>query len=426
MRRRGERPGHSATTAHLQAAYPFLGMGGLGAPGVYVGTDAFGGAWAFDPWELYARRIMRSPNVIVLGGISYAKSTLIKTYIYRQYLFGRQAWVIDVKGEYGPLAAALGRRTIRLEPGGEVRLNPIERRGGREGQLALLRSVALAALRRDLHPEEDAALRVALDQVNEEAGVFEPTLPMVVDVLLHPREAMVAGVSAAGSAEFAAASRDVALALQRLCDGDLRGIFDGPTSNGIDLDGALVVLDLSAMRDSDALAVLMTCTAAWQQAILRERKEAADREGVPMAKVFCVFEEVWRVAGNVGVAEWLQANFKLCRALGIANFVSLHKLTDFGTAGSDGSRAARIAQALVADAGCTVIYRQSPDQRSVLREDLGCSDTETELATRLEIGEAIWKIGSRSMLVRQRMSRAERAITYTDEQMGVIGAAGTP
>ncbi len=30
------------------------------------------------------------------------------------------------------------------------------------------------------------------------------------------------------------------------------------------------------------------------------------------------------------------------------------------------------------------------------------------------------------MLVRQRMSRRERSITYTDEQMGVIGAAGTP
>lgn len=89
MRRRGERLGHSATTPHFQTAYPFLGMGGLGARGVYVGTDAFGGAWVFDSWELYARRIMRSPNVIVLGGISYAKSMLIKTYIYRQYLFGR-------------------------------------------------------------------------------------------------------------------------------------------------------------------------------------------------------------------------------------------------------------------------------------------------------------------------------------------------
>ena len=70
--------------------------------------------------------------------------------------------MIDVKGEYGPLAEALGPRTIRFEPGGEVRLNSIERRGGHEVQLALLRSGALAALRRDLAPEQDAALRVAV------------------------------------------------------------------------------------------------------------------------------------------------------------------------------------------------------------------------------------------------------------------------
>lgn len=62
---RGGGPGDSATTAHFQAAYPLLGQGGLGAPCVYFGTDAFGGAWAFDPWGLYARRIMRGPNVIV-------------------------------------------------------------------------------------------------------------------------------------------------------------------------------------------------------------------------------------------------------------------------------------------------------------------------------------------------------------------------
>jgi len=420
MAHRGERPGHSATTAHFQAAYPFLAQGGLGAPGVYVGTDAFGGAWAFDPWELYARGVMRSPNIIVLGAISYAKSTLIKTYLYRQHVFGRHAWVIDVKGEYGPLARALGRTPIALEPGGAVRLNPIERRGGREGQLALLRAIALAALRRDLGPEEDAGLRVALALVNEEAGVAEPTLPMVVDALLHPREAMVAAVSAADAAEFASANRETALALQRLCEGDLRGMFDGQTTAGIDLTSPLVVLDLSAMRDSEALGVLMTCAAAWQQAILRERKREAEASGVAMAKVFCVFEEVWRVAANIGVAEWLQANFKLCRALGIANVLSLHKLTDFGTAGGEGSRPARIAQGLAADAGCIVIYRQSADQRSVLREDLGRSDTEVELAMSLGIGEAIWVIGSHSALVQQRLSAREREITWTDEQMGTL------
>jgi hypothetical protein len=38
--RRIERPGHSATTAKVQAAYPFVADGGLGGRGVYIGRDA--------------------------------------------------------------------------------------------------------------------------------------------------------------------------------------------------------------------------------------------------------------------------------------------------------------------------------------------------------------------------------------------------
>ncbi|MBS1894709.1 MAG: hypothetical protein JST59_25690 [Actinobacteria bacterium] len=419
-RRRGQRPGHSATTAHFQAAYPFQGQGGLGAPGVYIGADAFGGAWVFDQWELYERRIMRSPNIVVLGEIAFAKSTWIKTFLYRQYLFGRQSFVIDIKGEYWPLAEAIGVSPFVLAPGGSMRLNPIERRGGRKGQLALLRSVATAALRRHLVPEEEAGLRVALDQCNDEAGSTDPTLPNVVDVLLHPREPMIAGVSAAGGPEFAAANRELALALQRLCDGDLRGIFDGQTSAGIDLESPLIVFDLSAMGDSEALGVLATCVGAWQQAVLRERKRVSDETGVPMRKAHCVFEEVWQVTPNIGVAEWLQANFKLCRALAISNILSTHKLTDFDTAGDKGSRAVRIAQNLVPDAGCFIIHRQSPDQREVLRDDLGRSETEVELAMGLDVGEALWVMGAYSTLVQQRSSAREREITFTDQQMGAL------
>jgi hypothetical protein len=40
----------------------------------------------------------------------------------------------------------------------------------------------------------------------------------------------------------------------------------------------------------------------------------------------------------------------------------------------------------------------------------------------LELGEAIWKVGQHSSLVRQRMSSFEREITFTDEQMGVFGS----
>jgi hypothetical protein len=41
-------PAHRLTSAHLQAAYPFVAEGGLGAPGTYIGRDLFGGAFSYD------------------------------------------------------------------------------------------------------------------------------------------------------------------------------------------------------------------------------------------------------------------------------------------------------------------------------------------------------------------------------------------
>ena len=137
-------------------------------------------------------------------------------------------------------------------------------------------------------------------------------------------------------------------------------MFDGPTSEGLDLDAPLVVLDLSAVHDSAALGILMTCAAAWQQAILLERKNAAEQEGRESPKLISVVEEGWRVTSHIGVAEWLQANFKLCRSLGVQNIVVVHRLTDLGASGDAGSREARIAEGLIGDADTKVIYRQPP------------------------------------------------------------------
>ena len=127
----------------------------------------------------------------------------------------------------------------------------------------------------------------------------------------------------------------------------------------------------------------MTCAAAWQQAILLERKRAAEQEGRQAPKLISVTEEGWRVTSHIGVAEWLQESFKLCRALGVQNLIVVHRLPDLGASGSAGSREARIAEGLIGDADTKVIYRQSPDQRELLRSRLGLSATEAELTTTL-------------------------------------------
>ena len=103
-----------------------MAEGGLGSRGVYVGRDLHGGSFVYDPWELYGRELT-DPNMVLVGHVGSAKSSLVKTLIYRQHVFGRVARVIDVKREYAPLAHALGGTVILLRPGGTVRLNPLPR-----------------------------------------------------------------------------------------------------------------------------------------------------------------------------------------------------------------------------------------------------------------------------------------------------------
>lgn len=413
--RRAERPGHSATTAHFQAAYPFLAEGGLGAPGIYIGRDAYGGAFLFDPWSAYEHGVLTGPNMLVVGQIGKGKSAFLKSYICRQHVFGRQAWALDPKSEYAPLARALGGRPIALRPGGEVRLNPLSPRGGREGQLSLLRSVAAAALRRELGPEEDAGLRVALEAVIE-GDPSEPTLPEVVEALLAPGEEMVAKL-VTDAVSFAEATRQVALALQRLCHGDLRGMFDGPTSGDLDLDAPLVVLDLSAVQDSAALGILMTCAAAWLHGVVMERKRSVEAGEGGGAKLIVAVDEAWRIASDLGAAEWLQRSFKLSRAHGVQNIIALHRLSDLGAAGAAGSREARIAEGLIADADTKVIFAQPPDQLDALRNLLGLTETEVELIPTLRRGEALWQVGRRSFLAQHRLSTLEAELVDTDARM---------
>ena len=130
--RPAERPGHIATTAHVQAAYPFVAEAGLGTRGVLIGRDVYGGPFVIDPWLLYQEGRLHDPNLLILGRQDFGKSSLVKTLVlFRQRLFGRRVEVTDPKGEYDRLIQALGGVVLRLEPGGEIQLNPLERIGSR-------------------------------------------------------------------------------------------------------------------------------------------------------------------------------------------------------------------------------------------------------------------------------------------------------
>ena len=407
-----ERPAHRCTTRHAQAIYPFVATGGLGGRGVFVGRDSSGGAFCYDPWLLYGDGALDDPNAIVLGKLGQGKSALVKTLLWRMLLFGRRAFVLDVKREYGPLCAAVGVRPVSLEPGGAVRLNPLASRPEEHAQLDLLRAVTVTALGGPLTQIEAAALREALHAVRI-SGVPEPTLPHIAALLFDPLAEMAERLRTTRE-RLAHDARRAALAIQDLCEGPLKGMFDGPTTPGLDLDARLLVLDLSAVKDSPAVGILMACATAWMSALLARMAARPGRE-----RLINVADESWKIVQHTGLGEWFQSNFKLARQFGVMNLVVLHKLADLRAAGDAGSRAARIAEGLVADASTRIVYHQDESQVPLTRALLGLSETEARLISMLSAGQALWRVGSRSFVVQHYRSRLEAEFTNTDTGMRV-------
>ncbi len=407
-----QRPGFRATTRHAQAVYPFMAASGLGGRGVFVGRDSSGGAFCYDPWVLYADGALDDPNAIVLGKLGQGKSALVKTLLWRMLLFGRRAFVLDVKREYGPLCEAVGVRPVSLAPGGGVRLNPLTSRPEEHAQLELLRAVTVTALGGPLSQVEAAALREALHTVRERAGT-EPTLPLIAAVLFSPTADMALRLKTTPE-RLATDVRRAALALQDLCEGPLRGLFDGPTTPGLDLESRLLVLDLHALRDSPAVGILMACATAWMSALLARMAERPGRE-----RLINVADESWKIIQHTGLGEWFQSNFKLARQFGVMNLVVLHKLADLQAAGDAGSRAARIAEGLIADASTRIVYHQDESQIPLTRTLLGLSESEAQLLSMLSTGQALWRIGSRSVVVQHYRSRLESRLTDTDTGMRI-------
>ena len=415
-------PAHVATTRHLCAAYPLVSEAGLGYEGVLIGRDVLGGSFVYDPFALYRQGVVTNPNMLIFGQIGRGKSSFVKSYLWRQAVFGRQAWVVDPKGEYGPLAQAWDVVPVALRPGGAVRLNPLDtgdetvaagpdaEDATHRSRVALTSSLAVACLGRDLLPRERAAIDAAIGEATDRARVAQmpaPILPQVVEALLDP------GIDASRALRTTPSTmledgRDAALELRRLVHGDLCGMFDGPTTPGLHLDGPLVVLDLSAVYHSPALGVLMACAAAWLQSAVRTRHRN---------RIIVVVDEAWAILSNLGVARWLQTSWKLSRAHGVANMAVLHRLSDLRSVGMAGSEQVNLAEGLLADSETRVVYAQSPGEVERTGELLGLTDTECELVTQLRRGTALWKVGRRSFLVEHRLASGERWLTDTDQAM---------
>lgn len=415
----GERPGWRASTLHARVIYPAVASPGLGANGVYLGRDLFGAAFCFDPWQLYQQGVIGNPNVLVLGSQSMGKSALVKTYSLRQYVMGRRVEVIDIKNEYEPLIGAIGGTSLSVYRGGPVRLNPL--RPGPDGTPAqeLTAAVAAAALGRPLDPAERVGLAAAVELVTTAAlGEHrEPTLPELVNVLLHPPDPLQIAMSSTGSEEPRGELRTLGLGLRSLCEGAMAGMFDGPTTATLDWESPGIRLNLSQVSDPTAIAVLMACWMTFLRQQHQARAHHHAHHGTTARLTSRINDEAWRVAVVPGVAAHFTAEFKLSRTYAISHWIVLHKLADAAAGADDGTATAKLMDALLADIDTHAVHRQDPAVVDATTIRLGMSETQRALLTELRTLQALWQVGAQQFLVNHEISSYEASIVDTDHAM---------
>ncbi len=423
------------STGTLEAAYPFqITSRGHGdqAGGIAIGPAPTGGTFTWDPWVRYRQGRLANPNVLILGDVGSGKSSLAKTLVWRGIEFGRGAHIIDPKGEYTALAAAVGVDPVRLTPGSGVVLNPLD--PGTAGHtlsptvlfhrnLACVRALLEATLDRPCRQLEMVVVSAALARISglQLAATADTvdrhgttaTLPDLSDALADPPSTVAERANMAQQ-RVVDESREIALALARLVDphGDLGGMFAGHTTLDADALADVTVVDIAELYRTNraALPLVMICTASWLQ--LATAVTARGR--------WQLNDEAWALMADDATARFTQTNQKLARQLGISVVNVLHRLSDTAAAGPAGSTTRALAEGAIADSGTWIIYRQRPSEQPLLRDTLDLNAVQARMTTRLPRGRGLWIVaGDRReiTLVDHVLSDTERALVDTDTAM---------
>jgi len=450
-------PTWRGSTAQVQGLYPFMHGSPMPATGAFIGVDCIGGGvFSCHPLEWLRLRLISNPNLLITGVPGSGKSATIKALALRLMAYGVRTLVLgDLKNEYAPLARALGVDPVEIGPGLPGRLNPLD--AGPLGErlpvedearwqrleeihrrrIGLVASLLELRVRRDLLPTEEAALSLAIAAAaHREApiggrhaqdsiaaagalagrSVRNPTIPQVWRLLRDPTEEMARELRVRGdsTSELREMIRPLADGLGNMVQGSLSGLFDGPTTVGLDFQAPIQTVDLSRLgsRGDETVAMTLACVSSWGQAAIDDPDG-----GVRLV----VRDELWRAVRILAMLRKIDADLRLSRAQGTIQLLATHRLADFETAHTAADVA--IAQNLIASCDVRICLRQDTRPLEMTRQAIGLTDTEARHIASWNaqhVGRALWKIGQRSShVVQVSLHPIERRLFYTDERMGL-------
>ncbi len=354
-------PEYQGTTTQLCGLFPFVAGSGTPLAGTPIGRhQLWGEVVCLDPLAWLRAGLVTNPGVFVLGQPGTGKSALVKRLITGAIATGTVALILgDAKPDYTPLVRYVGGQVIRIGRGLD-KINPLDagplgsalrqltgpeatqlRWEVRSRRLSLLMALATLVRESRLSNAEEVILGHAVDLLDDR-GNAEPTVPDVLAVIEQGPDTLRSAARAATADSYRSRIAELVFTLDLLCSGSLKGVFDGATSQPIDLDAPAVSVDLSAVKSSGdkLLTAAMLCTWSYGFGCVDAASALASLGAGRPRSYLGVMDELWRALhGAPGLVEHADSLTRLNRAKGMAHIMITHSLADLDALATEADRA---------------------------------------------------------------------------------------
>ncbi|MGW2255128.1 ATP-binding protein [Kitasatospora sp. NPDC001660] len=335
------------STSQVAGFFPFVLGASLPAEGVPIGPDLLTAELVcFDPGG-WVGKLVQNPGVWIMAQPGSGKSAIAKRISTVYTAYGYKLVVPgDVKGEYSPLVHRLGGQVVKIGRGLD-RINPLDS-GPLRRRLPSLPAEQQATLRAEINGRRSDLLHSLLATVHglnrrptaPEANVVncaislvaekladDPVIPDVVNILREGPEQLWARLLVDTREDYRALVREVTMALENLCDGPLAGLYDGPTTQPLDLEAPALSVDLSALLTTGDHVVAAGLLSTWSYAY--GAIDSARALGMMGQKLVIPLDEMWRaLRAGPGMVDAMDAMTRLNRSKGEVTMFITHSLRD--------------------------------------------------------------------------------------------------
>jgi len=351
-----------------------------------------------DPFEL------SNPNMLVLGTSGGGKSYCIKLMLMREFMESVDINIIDPQAEYTVLIKTFNGRTIKIAPGSDVVINPMDLMGQTLDEKKLSLLAFFRVLMGELKESQRAILDDAIDATYEEVGITkDPRTWSKRPPRLEELYKQVLPLTRSEKDVIYKPALEIVNRMKTYVHGPLRFLNQ---QTRIDLDNRMISFDIKDIPDVGK-GPLMFLLLEYIYNMMKKSKK----------RKMLVIDEAWMVLSAGEEGEYILRLVKTCRKFNLSLTMITQDVEDVLT-----SRAGR---AVMANTATKLLLKQDTTVVDEITERFHLNEVETRQLRIARTGDALLIAGAIRVPIGIKASPEEHKLITTkpDELLEMVRKA---